>query len=210
MYDIRRQRVFQTVGELRAMLNHLPASTRVSICGNANCFYHEEHDGSLICLDCEDLHHYYAEALEAMLAEETQEERDRHLESLWAELADVPMDPEAEVLEAPFYAFPAGARRADIWCWFDELHSKGVKYLLNGPVPFGGQQDGKLAQFIKEEVPMRLQMVFDLPNEALTDSLVQECEHILYSNIDDLLNYCKIDDMLEEVLKARGIREAYV
>ena len=55
MYDIRKRRGFQTVGELRAMLNQLPAHTRVSICGDLNCFFHEEQDGSLICLDCEDL-----------------------------------------------------------------------------------------------------------------------------------------------------------
>ena len=52
MYDIRKRRGFQTVGELRAMLNQLPAHTRVSICGDLNCFFHEEQDGSLICLDC--------------------------------------------------------------------------------------------------------------------------------------------------------------
>ncbi len=46
MYDIRKRCGFQTVGELRAMLNHLPAHTRVTICGDLNCFFHEEQDAA--------------------------------------------------------------------------------------------------------------------------------------------------------------------
>ena len=68
MYDIRKRRGFQTVGELRAMLNQLPAHTRVSICGDLNCFFHEEQDGSLICLDCEDLNDHYPIARAALHA----------------------------------------------------------------------------------------------------------------------------------------------
>ena len=79
MYDIRKRRGFQTVGKLRVMLNHLPAHTRVSICGDLNCFFHEEQDSSLICLDCEDLNDHYEEAMESMLSKESPEERDRHL-----------------------------------------------------------------------------------------------------------------------------------
>ena len=46
MYDIRKRCGFQTVGELRAMLNHLPAHTRVTIRGDLNCFFHEEQDAA--------------------------------------------------------------------------------------------------------------------------------------------------------------------
>lgn len=68
MFDINKRKAFLTVGDLRALTNDLPAETRVCICGDANCFYHEEHDGSVICLDCEDLQEYYEE--NAVLAEE--------------------------------------------------------------------------------------------------------------------------------------------
>ena len=61
---------------------------------------------------------------------ETLSERDTKLESLWAELGDIPMDPETECLEAPFLDFPAGTPRDDLWHWFDERHRKGVAYLL--------------------------------------------------------------------------------
>ena len=57
-------------------------------------------------------------------------ERDAALEKLWAELEDVPMNPETECLETPFLNFPVGTFREDIWHWFDERHSKGVAYLL--------------------------------------------------------------------------------
>ena len=59
-------------------------------------------------------------------------ERDAALEKLWAELEDIPMNPETECLEAPFLDFPAGTFREDIWRWFDERHSKGVAYLMYG------------------------------------------------------------------------------
>lgn len=68
MLDINKRKAFLTVGDLRALTNDLPAETRVCICGDANCFYHEEQDGSAICLDCEDLREYYEE--NAILAEE--------------------------------------------------------------------------------------------------------------------------------------------
>ena len=40
MFDIRKRKAFQTVGELRALLNRLPAYADVYICGDANCFFH--------------------------------------------------------------------------------------------------------------------------------------------------------------------------
>ena len=62
-------------------------------------------------------------------------ERDKRLEQLWAEFADVPMNPETEKMEEPFLHFPARTDREEIWHWFDERHSKGVVYLLYGTEP---------------------------------------------------------------------------
>ena len=57
-------------------------------------------------------------------------ERDHMLESLWASIEDIPMDPDTECYEAPVLGFPEGTHREDIWQWFDNRHSRGVAYLL--------------------------------------------------------------------------------
>lgn len=59
-------------------------------------------------------------------------DRDEVLERLWAEFADLPMNPDTECIEEPFLGFSAGTHREDIWHWFDERHSKGVAHLLYG------------------------------------------------------------------------------
>lgn len=56
--------------------------------------------------------------------------RDVVVEELWDNLADVPIDPETEELDEPYYICPKGTDKEDIWHWFDEHHSKGVAYLL--------------------------------------------------------------------------------
>lgn len=76
---------------------------------------------------------YLIEQMEPNIA--TLQERDTELERLWAEFADVPMDPETEEMEEPFLHFPVGTNREEIWHWFDERHSKGVVYLLYGTEP---------------------------------------------------------------------------
>ena len=70
--------------------------------------------------------------------------KDREVEKLWDELADVQFDdgdPEQDmVLIDNWLDFPAGTPREDIWHWFDERHSKGVAHLLYGNVPCVGGQ----------------------------------------------------------------------
>jgi len=61
MLDRNKRQTFSTVGELQLLLGQLPAQTQVSICGTGGGFYHEEHDGSGICLDSEDLEDFYNE-----------------------------------------------------------------------------------------------------------------------------------------------------
>lgn len=205
MYDIRKRRGFQTVGELRSMLNHLPAHTRVTICGDFNCFFHEEQDNSFICLDCEDLNDHYEEAMESMLSRETPEERDRHLESLWKKLDDVLMNPETETIEAPFYIFSAGTNREEIWRWFDQHYSRGVAYLLHSGVPAYDPENTPLSQFIRQEVPYRLVEIFEIPPEKITPLVMQECVDLLESNSDGLFRYDRIEMLLLEVLKDHGL-----
>ena len=57
---------------------------------------------------------------------------DKQIEMLWEDFSDIPMDCETEQIEQGFLHFPAGTPREDIWHWFDEMHSKGVVYLLYG------------------------------------------------------------------------------
>lgn len=61
---------------------------------------------------------------------DTLKHRDQLLREAFLQLEDVPMDPETEVMEAPFLHFPAGTSREDIWKWFDERYSKGIVDLL--------------------------------------------------------------------------------
>ena len=72
------------------------------------------------------------EEIKAMAPAATLRDRDAKLELLWDKFGDVPMNPETECMGEPFLGFPAGTHREDIWHWFDERHSRGVAYLLNG------------------------------------------------------------------------------
>ena len=60
----------------------------------------------------------------------TIKERDKKLEELWAELDDVPFNPETEESEAEYQHFPVGTHKFEIWKWFDERYSKGVASLI--------------------------------------------------------------------------------
>lgn len=62
MFDLQKHQAFHTVGDLRSLLARLPENTVVTICGDISCFYHEEYDKSVICLDCENLTEYYEDA----------------------------------------------------------------------------------------------------------------------------------------------------
>ena len=74
----------------------------------------------------------YSTVMDGLLDIEPLQERDEALEELWAQFSDVPMNPEAERIEAPFLEWDAGTAREEIWRWFDERHSRGVAYLLYG------------------------------------------------------------------------------
>lgn len=58
------------------------------------------------------------------------ESEDSDVEELWDNLTDIPFNPETEELDEPYYIWPKGTNKEDIWSWFDEHHSKGVAYLL--------------------------------------------------------------------------------
>ena len=142
-----------------------------------------------------------------MLSKESPEERDRHLESLWKELDNIPMDPKTETIEAPFCIFSVGTNREEIWRWFDKHYSKGVAYLLQSGVPAYNPDNTPLSQFIRQEVPYRLVKILEIPPEKITPLVIQECVDLLERSADGLFRYDKIEMLLLEVLKDHGLWE---
>ena len=59
MYDIEKRTKFETVGELKKLINELPDDTRVLICGDYYAWFHVEEEDSFICLDNENLDECY-------------------------------------------------------------------------------------------------------------------------------------------------------
>lgn len=142
-----------------------------------------------------------------MLSKESPEERDRHLESLWKELDNIPMDPKTETIEAPFCIFSVGTNREEIWRWFDKHYSKGVAYLLHSGVPAYDPENTPLSQFIRQEVPYRLVKILEIPPEKITPLVIRECVDLLERSADGLFRYDKIEMLLLEVLKSHGLWE---
>lgn len=79
----------------------------------------------------------------------------RMVERLWKDLTDVPFQEDEDgrlILEKEYVmkcgtrvikTLPAGTDREEIWHWFDEMHPKGVAYLLNGEEKNGGKHNGR-------------------------------------------------------------------
>ena len=61
MYNINKRKQFNTVGDLKELLKDIPSETKIVITGDDYCWFHVEKDGSVVCLDCEDLDECYEE-----------------------------------------------------------------------------------------------------------------------------------------------------
>lgn len=64
---------------------------------------------------------------------ETGKLNDQEAEKQWKNLTDIPFDEDEEgrlLIAEDWLHFEKGTEREDIWHWFDDLHSKGVHYLL--------------------------------------------------------------------------------
>lgn len=66
---------------------------------------------------------------------DTLRDRDDELETMWAQFADGPINPETECIEEQFMGWGPGVSREEIWHWFDERHSMGVGFLLYKVIP---------------------------------------------------------------------------
>ena len=61
MYDINRRKQFKTVGELKDLLKNIPDETEIIVCGNSGeaGYFHIDTEGTLICLDYDQLDDAY-------------------------------------------------------------------------------------------------------------------------------------------------------
>ena len=59
MYDITKRKQFKTVGDLKELLKNIPDETQIVVTGDDYCWFHIEEDGSVICLDVEELDDAY-------------------------------------------------------------------------------------------------------------------------------------------------------
>lgn len=59
MYDITKKKQFKTVGDLKELLKNIPDETQIVVTGDDYCWFHIEEDGSVICLDVEELDDAY-------------------------------------------------------------------------------------------------------------------------------------------------------
>lgn len=59
MYDITKRKQFKTVGDLKVLLKNIPDETQIVVTGDDYCWFHIEQDGSIICLDVEELDDAY-------------------------------------------------------------------------------------------------------------------------------------------------------
>jgi len=91
-----------------------------------------EQDGTLVTLTSAEEVYTFLRRTQKLQQPLLKSLRDAELESLWEAFGDAPMNPETECMEAEFIGFPAGTHREEIWEWFDERHSKGVAFLMNG------------------------------------------------------------------------------
>lgn len=133
----------------------------------------------------------------------TLKEQDAILEELWAGLEDIPVNPDTEKLELFYYIWPAGTDKKDVWRWFNERYSKGVSYLLYG-IPFWEKDTDTLYEYVKKEIPYRLEENFGLYD--LSEELVQECIDEFWNDTDiiSLMND-RMDEHIRQVLDDHGI-----
>ena len=59
MFDITKRKQFKPVGELKEILKDIPDETEVCVCGDPQCWFHIERDGSIVSFDNIDLDDEY-------------------------------------------------------------------------------------------------------------------------------------------------------
>ena len=132
----------------------------------------------------------YAVRDEAINGVEPLRDRDEYLEELWAELEDVPMDPETERIEQEFFGWPTGTQREEIWHWFDKRHSKGIAYLLYGDRVDRAPETAKLLHL--------KQLCFECESKDCTYNHGGECR------------FCMVNERKPKITEENGCEEGII
>jgi len=61
--------------------------------------------------------------------------RDQELEELWKDFADIMLNEDCDCIDEDFHIWKKKTQLIEIWGWFDEIHSKGVGYLVDNVFP---------------------------------------------------------------------------
>lgn len=70
----------------------------------------------------------------ALCGSDTELRRDweKYLKDLWKQFEKIPVNPEAECIDAPFYIWNTGTKLTEIRLWFDTRYSRGFAALSEG------------------------------------------------------------------------------
>ena len=74
MFDINRRAKFNTVGDLKKLLENVSDDTPISMYNDSVCWFHIEKDGSEVCLNTEALEHEYKRKADFMLIQKLDKE----------------------------------------------------------------------------------------------------------------------------------------
>lgn len=55
----------------------------------------------------------------------------QRIENLWDDFGSIPLDPDTERIEESFLHFPIGTHKEKIWKYFDNMHTKGLYWLMH-------------------------------------------------------------------------------
>lgn len=91
------------------------------------------------------------------------------VKALWESLEDVPLNPETEKLEAPWFKFKEGTEKEEIWKWFEQELQVSVHDLMHDMK----KVDKMLLSFDKEKFNLKEDRKFSRKKLEGTQSLVR-------------------------------------
>lgn len=116
-----------------------------------------------------------------------------HIEDLWLEFGDIPMNPCLEIIEQPWHGFPAGTHRETIWHWFEDEFEISVAEDLMYPDSEPEKANPHFEAFIREEIE-RKGITANEKNTQFVLMKVTSDENLmslLYHTIDDAIDEIK-------------------
>lgn len=127
---------------------------------------------------------------EELASMEEQLFRLEHINDLWLEFGDIPMNPYLEIIEQPWHGFPAGTHRETIWHWFEDEFEISVAEDLMYPDSEPEKLNPYLEAFVREEIKKK----GITANEKNTQFVLMEVTSderlmsLLYGTIDNAIH----------------------